>query len=112
MENLNEEVINAKFTHLPVLWPGYFFTLQEAEDGRVSVVLDVSEDGFGVVIVSEVDLNLYPQLRELTSGTKIWIGGEILAVDRAGTGTIYLKTEQFRFSAEAPFSQTVQETKK
>lgn len=111
MENLNEEVINSKFSHLPVLWPAYFFTLRETESGRTSVLLDVSEDGFGVVIESEVDITIYPQLRELASGQKIWIGGEILAVDRAGTGTIYLKTEQLRFSAEAPFSQNPQETK-
>ena len=112
MENLNEDVIDSKFSHLPVLWPAYFFTLRETENGPTSVLLDVSEDGFGVVIESEVDLTIYPQLRELGSGEKIWIGGEILAVDRAGTGTIYLKTEQLRFSAEAPFSQNPQETKK
>lgn len=112
MEHLNEDVIDAKFSNLPVLWPAYFFAVRKAENGRTSVLLDVSEDGFGVVIESEVDLNLYPQLRELVSGTKIWIGGEILTVDRAGTGTIYFKAEQFWFSAEAPFSQTLQETKR
>ena len=111
MENLNEDVINSKFAHLPVLWPAYFFTLRQTENGRTSVLLDVSEDGFGVVIESEVDLTVYPQLQELASGKKIWIGGEILAVDRAGTGTIYLKTEQLRFSAEAPFAQNPEETK-
>jgi hypothetical protein len=112
MENLNEAVVDAKFSQLPVLWPGYFFTLRQTEDGRMSLLLDVSEDGFGVVIESEVDLNLYPQLRELASGEKIWIGGKILAVDPTGTGTIYLKTEQLRFGGEAPFLQNHQTTDK
>lgn len=109
MENLNETVIDAKFENLPVLWPAYFFTLQETDDGKVNLLLDVSEDGFGVVLESAVDLNVYPHLRKLTSGEKIWIGGEILAVDRSGTGTIYLKTDQLRFGDDAPFSTTIQQ---
>ena len=104
MENLNEDVVEAKFTQLPVLWPGYFFTIQQKENNRTSLLLDVSEDGFGVVLESEVDLALYPQLRELDRGQKIWIGGKILAVDSSGTGTIYLETEELRFDPEAPFS--------
>ncbi|MGB3211525.1 MAG: hypothetical protein WBB19_12540 [Desulforhopalus sp.] len=103
MENLTEQAVDAKFSHLPVLWPAYFFNLRETEDGRKILSLDVSEDGFGVVIQSELDLNLYPQLRELDSGEKIWIGGNILAVDRAGTGTIHLQTEQLRIGDEPPF---------
>ncbi|MCP4340382.1 MAG: hypothetical protein GY799_16195 [Desulfobulbaceae bacterium] len=112
MENLNDAVRDAKFSHLPVLWPAYFFTLQETEDGGTTMLLDVSEDGFGVVLESEVDLTVYPQLQDLAGGEKIWIGGEILAVDRAGTGTIYLKTDQLRFGDEAPFSPSLQEAHK
>jgi hypothetical protein len=104
MENLTEDAIGEKFTQLSVLWPAYFFTLRETEDGRRSIVLDVSEDGFGVVIESEVDPNLYPQLGQLVSGEKIWIGGKILAVDPAGTGTIYLVTEQLEIGEDPPFS--------
>lgn len=112
MENLNEAVIEAKFSHLPVLWPAYFFTLKEAGDGKDILLLDVSEDGFGVVLESVVDSGAYPQLRNLASGEKVWIGGEILAVDRAGTGTIYLKTDELRFGGDAPFSTTRQQTQK
>jgi hypothetical protein len=112
MENLNGDVIDAKFSNLSVLWPAYFFTLWKTEDGRKSLLLDVSENGFGVVIESEVDLLLYPQLQELASGKKIWIGGQILAVDPAGTGTIYLKTEQLRIGPEAPFPATLQKSEK
>lgn len=112
MENLNEDVVNAKFSRLPVLWPAYFFALKETEDGRTRLLLDVSEDGFGVVLESEVDLGTYPRLRELISGEKIWIGGEVLAVDRMGTGTIYLKTGQLVFGGDAPFPQTLQQNQK
>lgn len=111
MQNLNPEVIDEKFAQLPVLWPAYFFTLRQA-DGRTSLLLDVSEDGFGVVLESEVELTVYPRLQELTGGEKIWIGGKILAVDPAGTGTIYLKTEKLRFSAETPYFQAPQKAEK
>ncbi len=112
MENFNENVVNAKFSQMPVLWPGYFFSLQKTEDGQTSLLLDVSEDGFGVMIESVVDLSKYPELRELKSGEKVWIGGKILAVDPSGTGRIYLKTEQLRFGDEAPYLQKTPKTDK
>lgn len=109
MENLNTDVIDEKIIQMPVLWPAYFFDLRQGEDGRMNIVLDVSEDGFGVVLESEVDLGLHPQLLKLARGEKIWIGGKILAVDPAGTGTVYLQTEQLRVGAEPPYQQTHQQ---
>ncbi len=105
MENLKADVIDEKITQMPVLWPAYFFTIRETEDGRKSIVLDVSENGFGVVIESEIDLSLYPELQELKTGQKMWIGGKIMAVDPEGTGRIFIKSEQFRIGDEAPFLQ-------
>lgn len=102
LENLNEDVIAAKFSGLRVLWPVYFFNLEETEGGKATILLDVSEDGFGMVIESEVDTSAYPQFRGLPIGKKIWIGGEILAVDQSGTGTVYLKTEHITFSDAPP----------
>ena len=110
MENLNADVIDEKINQMPVLWPAYFFALQETEDGRKIILLDVSEDGFGVVIESEADLDTYPQLQKFAVGEKVWIGGKILAVDPSGTGRIYLKTEQFKTDAEAYFLKTPQNT--
>ncbi len=101
LENFNEDVVAAKYSGLRVLWPGYYFTLQSIEGSKATLVLDVAEDGFGVVIESDVDTATYPQLGDLESGKKLWIGGEILAVDRSGTGTIYLKTEHLNFG-DAP----------
>lgn len=103
MENLNSEVINAKFIQLPVLWPGYYFTLKEEQPGKASLILDVSEDGFGVVLESEVNVNSYPQLRELSEGDRVWIGGKILAVDPAGTGRVFLAMETLSFGDAPPY---------
>lgn len=109
MENLNAHVIDEKISQMPVLWPAYFFALHQGEDGLMNLVLDVSKDGFGVVLESTVDLGLYPQLLELARGEKIWIGGKILAVDPAGTGTVYLETDQLRIGDDPPFLPTHQQ---
>lgn len=110
MENLKADVIDEKISQMPVLWPAYFFTIRESEDGRKSIVLDVSENGFGVVIESDIDLDHAPQLLELKVGQKVWIGGKILAVDPTGTGRVYIKSEQIRIGDEAPFLQVAPST--
>jgi len=97
LENLNEDVMEAKYKGLRVLWPAYYFTLQATSGSTATLVLDVAEDGFGVVIESDVDTSAYPQLRDLEPGKKMWIGGTILTVDRSGTGTVYLKLEHLKF---------------
>ncbi len=104
MENLNKDVVNSKFSYLRVLWPAFFFSLEKDKAGQTTMLLDVSEDGFGVQIQSEVDIDAFPQLLELTTGEKIWLGGEILAVDPTGTGTIYIKTEHISFGDEPPLT--------
>ncbi|MBU1566998.1 MAG: hypothetical protein KJ630_15420 [Proteobacteria bacterium] len=105
LENYNEDVLAAKYRGLRVLWPAYFFSLQLTEESKGTLVVDVAEDGFGVMIESEVDISAFPQLRDLEAGNKLWIGGEILVVDRTGTGTIYLKTEHLKLGDE-PIPQT------
>lgn len=91
-----------KFDGLRVLWPAYFFSIQKELPGSVLVVLDVDEDGFGVVIMTHVDPAKFPQIKEIERGTKLWIAGEILAVEPTGTGTIYLRTEYVSFQEEMP----------
>lgn len=113
LENLNEDVVEGKFTGMRVLWPVYFFTLQAKEgSSNATLVLDAAENGFGVVIESEVDTSLYPQLRQLETGKKLWIGGAITAVDRTGTGTVYLKAENFNFNDEPAFPPGVRQKAK
>lgn len=104
-ENLNEGAIEGKYVGLRVLWPAYFFALEGGEGGKGTLVLDVDENGFGVVIESEVDLLAQPRLKTLEVGEKLWIGGEIAMVDRSGTGTIVIKAENFHFDGDPIFSR-------
>lgn len=95
MENLNEDVVEKKYKGFRVLWPLYFFNITENDGGKLHTALfDVSEDGFGTLVQSIVDVKKYPELQEMVQGTEMWVGGEIIAVDLSGTGTIYLQLEQ------------------
>lgn len=112
MENLNKDVVNAKYSYLRVMWPAYFFILEKTEAGKATVLLDVSEDGFGVIIRSEIETVSHPQLLELAEGEKVWIAGEILAVDLSGTGTIYLETEHITIGGDPPISHAMKKNEK
>jgi hypothetical protein len=101
MENLREDVAQKKFMSLRVLWPVYFFSLEEL-DGKTIVHLDVSEDGFGVELRSEINLADFPEFNGLEPGKKLWVGGEIIGVDLSGTGMISLRAEHVNLSAEGP----------
>lgn len=92
MENLNPTVVQSKYVQMPVLWPVYFFSFEQMEN-RGRLVLDVTEDGFGVVVESMVSADKFPEMSQFERGDKIWIGGKIVAVDPEGTGTVYLETE-------------------
>jgi hypothetical protein len=105
LENLNEGAVEGKYVGLRVLWPAYFFTLEEGQGSKRTLVLDVDENGFGVILESEVDIAAYPQLTTLEVGKKLWIGGEIQAVDRTGTGTVLLKAENLIFDGDPVVSQ-------
>jgi len=94
MENLNEDVVDKKFTGFRVLWPLYFFSVTDEGAGQHSALFDVSEDGFGTLVKVNVDVKAYPEVLDFPQGTAVWVGGEIAAVDLAGTGTIYIKLEQ------------------
>jgi hypothetical protein len=105
LENLNEGAVEGKYVGLRVLWPAYFFTLEVGQGSKRTLVLDADEDGFGVILESEVDPAAYPQLTALAVGKKLWIGGEIQAVDRTGTGTVFLRAESFIFDGDPVASQ-------
>lgn len=104
LETVREDVAQKKFINMRVIWPVYFFDKQE-KDGAVTAIFDVSEDGFGVIIESDINLSRFPELFELEQGVKLWIGGEIIGVDLSGTGTIYLNIEQVDLSAEGPLAR-------
>ena len=108
MENLQEDVAQKKLQYLRVLWPVYFFSVEPGEKDS-TLLLDISEDGFGVVVRGAVNPNVYPELQELAVGDKIWVAGEIAAVDPEGTGTVYLNIELLDFTEDGPPSAKIAE---
>jgi hypothetical protein len=106
MDNLQEDVALSKFVSFRVLWPVFFFSVETLE-GKETVILDISEDGFGAVVKGSVSSSTYPQLNEIKQGEKVWVAGEITAVDPAGTGTIFLDIELLDFTVDGPSSVKV-----
>lgn len=98
--NVSLPAANQKYTGMKVMWPVYFFQILKQETSQASLLFDVSEDGFGVTIRTEIDTSRFPQILTLQRGTKIWLAGEIMGVDAAGTGTVYLLTEEVRFAED------------
>ncbi len=86
-----------KLPGLKVMWPLYFFKIEEDENKNTFLYLDVSESGFGITVVCDADVNRYPQLNKANSGDLIWVAGEIVGLDATGTGQFHIKTEQIRF---------------
>lgn len=104
LDNLREDVAKKTVLNLRIIWPVYFFSLDEQE-GAATAVFDVSEDGFGITVQTMVDTARYPEIKELQPGEKLWLGGEIIGVDLSGVGTIYLKMEQLDLSPEGPLAR-------
>lgn len=111
MENLQEDVAQRKLQYLRVLWPVYYFGLEQLA-GREMIVLDISKDGFGVVVKGEIKSEQYPELVSFEAGEKIWVAGEIAAVDPSGTGTVYLNIELLDFTENGPPSAKIAEEPK
>lgn len=86
-----------QYSGFRVMWPCYFFQVLKQEGSRATVLLDVSEDGFGATIVTDLDTQRYPEVLGLQRGQKIWLAGEIVGVDGTGTGTIHIISEEVRF---------------
>ena len=102
LENYNEDAQEAKYSGLRVMWPAYFFSLQTTTGGKATLVLDVDENGFGIVIEGDIDIQAYPLVRDMEQGKKLWVSGSIQAVDRSGTGTISLKIEHLKIGDDSP----------
>lgn len=92
--------VNQKYTGLRVMWPAYFFQVVGSQAGKASVLLDVSADGFGVMIKTDIDTTKFPDILQIERGKKVWVAGEISGVDSKGTGTIFMITEEVRFDEE------------
>ncbi len=82
---------------LRIMWPAYFFSIASMKDSKAQIMLDTAENGFGVILTTEIDTHQYPEILSLERGEKIWLAAEIVAVDPEGTGNIQLTTEYIRF---------------
>ncbi len=101
MQNLKPAVAQKKLRFLRVLWPVFFFESRN-EDGKSVAYFDIAEDGFGVVVQAEYSPQKFPEFSGLERGHKLWLGGEIVAVDLAGTGRVELALEYTSFSEDVP----------
>lgn len=88
---------NQKYVGFNVMWPCYFFQVKKTEGSRVTVVFDVSEDGFGATIVSDIDSARFPEILQTERGKKVWLAGEIVGIDPTGTGTVHIISDEIRF---------------
>lgn len=105
LENLSYQEFSKEAEDLPglkVMWPAYFFAIKEVEKNMAEVIFDADKNGFGALIQTEIDTNLYPEILNLARGTKLWLAGEISGVDPSGTGQFELATEHVRFDDYQP----------
>ena len=85
-----------QYTGFRIIWPCYFFGVQQLEGSTATVMFDITEDGFGATIITDMDTSRYPEVTTLERGKKVWLAGEILSIDPTGTGTIRLIAEELR----------------
>lgn len=86
-----------KYNNLRIVWPAYFFKIVAQDSVTATVLFDTSQDGFGVNISTDINLMENPDILAAVPYQKVWLAGEISAIDPDGTGTIYMKTEHVRF---------------
>ncbi len=89
-----------KYNNLRIVWPAYFFKVMEQDTVTATVLFDTSQDGFGVNISTDISLVDNPDILTAIPYQKVWLAGEISAIDPDGTGTIYMNTEHVRFREE------------
>ncbi len=94
-----------KLPGLRVMWPTYFFSILNEEAGITTLLLDTTEDGFGVTIACNVSSSKYPKIQKLLRGDKLWVAGEITGVDTEGVGQILISTEHLRFAGDKNWPQ-------
>ncbi len=105
LEGLSYQELEKEMKDLPglrIMWPAYFFSRGEVNGNMMEVMLDASTDGFGVMLLTEIDTTRYPRILTLERGTKIWLAAEITGVDPAGTGQFALVTEYVQFDDYEP----------
>jgi hypothetical protein len=98
MDDQKRKAEEKTFTELRIVWPLYFFKIMKRGQDTATVMLDASEDGFGVIVVTEINLQRYPGIDTAQPGNRIWVAGQIAEVDTHGTGQIVLISEYVGFT--------------
>ncbi len=101
MQNLQADVAQKRLQALRVLWPVFFFEVRR-EAGKNIASFDISPDGFGIVVQAQYSPEKFPELDRINKGDRVWLGGEIAAVDLAGTGRVELQLEYVDLSSGIP----------
>ena len=91
-----------KLKALQIVWPLYFFSIMKRDQETARVMLDASENGFGVIVVTDIGLKKYPGILSCRPGDRIWLAGRISAIDTQGTGQIGLVTDYLGFADNHP----------
>lgn len=94
-----------KLPGLRIMWPTYYFSTLKDEADITTILLDTTEDGFGVTISCTINSSKYPKLQHLQRGDKLWVAGEILGVDTEGVGQIFIAAEHLRFAGDVNWPQ-------
>jgi len=91
-----------KLKALQIVWPLYFFSIMKRDQETARVMLDASENGFGVIVVTDISLKKYPGILSSRPGDRIWLAGRISAIDTQATGQIGLVTDYLGFADNHP----------
>jgi hypothetical protein len=100
MEVSERRIEEKKLADLQVVWPLFFFSVMKQAEEMVTVMLDASEDGFGVIIITDINLLKNPGIVSAMPGDRIWIAGKIAEIDTQGTGQIVLTAEYVGLTAK------------
>jgi hypothetical protein len=87
-----------KLIGLHVSWSVYLFSAKKKGEDAFTVTFDSSETGFGVIIVSQIDLLKYIGIVAARQGDRILLGGTIAGMDANGTGRIDLKVDSINLA--------------
>ena len=99
----------ARYQQAAVLWPVYFFRIREGTGKTALAVFDSNADGFGVSVQAEIDAAVFPEIKQMQPGQQVWLAGEIVAVDAAGTGSVRLKADYCNTDGSLPVGEIVRD---
>jgi len=96
-----------RYKNARVLWPVYFFRIVTMDGETALVSFDANADGFGVSVRAEIDATAFPEIKRMQPGQKVWLAGEIVAADAAGTGSVRIKADYYNADGDLPLDDII-----